>query len=90
MYFSLFSLVIMWILYSTHAEIPLIESCHHHRVMVKCKPPCPKMCSNYYYTRKCIAKKCERGCACKKGWLLTKNVQGYCIPRASCKRHIIE
>nr|XP_017013840.2 mucin-6 [Drosophila takahashii] len=90
MLFGLFLLVVMWLLNFLHAqEIPLIQSCHHNDVTVKCAPVCPKLCSSYYYNRRCIPKKCERGCACKKGWLRYKHTQGICIPKEKCKRYII-
>ncbi|XP_016988063.1 venom serine protease inhibitor [Drosophila rhopaloa] len=90
MYIRLFSLVILWLLNYTYAELLILETCAHRDVMVKCVPVCPKLCSNYLQIRKCSPKKCKRGCACKKGWLRDKNDHGLCIPRNDCKRYIIE
>eukprot|EP00099_Drosophila_melanogaster_P005566 NP_001246436.1 uncharacterized protein Dmel_CG42878 [Drosophila melanogaster] len=58
--------------------------------MVKCIPVCPKICADFLYRQKCVPKKCERGCACPKGWLRLKHNQGRCITRKQCKRYIIE
>ncbi|XP_017072647.1 SCO-spondin [Drosophila eugracilis] len=91
MYSGLFLFVFLWLLHhTTSSEIPLIKKCMHNDVMVNCVPVCPKICSLYYYTRRCSPQKCKRGCACPKGWLRDLHPQGYCVPKKTCQRYIIQ
>nr|XP_043067000.1 SCO-spondin [Drosophila bipectinata] len=67
----------------------LAGACIHNDIWMKCKPVCPKICSDYLYKNRCSPKKCEAGCACPDGWLRKGSDMGYCIPKHKCERWII-
>ncbi|XP_033155829.1 von Willebrand factor [Drosophila mauritiana] len=85
-----FSLALLCLLGYTRAKLHRPNHCTHGDMMVKCIPVCPRICSDFLYRQRCIPKKCERGCACPKGWLRLKHNQGRCITRKQCTRYIIE
>ncbi|XP_070134716.1 uncharacterized protein [Drosophila bipectinata] len=85
----LFLVILSAISESFASHLPLITACIHNDIWMKCKPVCPKICSDYLYKNRCSPKKCEAGCACPDGWLRKGSDMGYCIPKHKCERWII-